>query len=377
MAKRKASEHRVDAVDDEAIPKTLPPAPTGTRVNPLVFISHDSRDADLAQAFDHLLTDASGGVIQTFRSSDKTGKAGIDYGEDWFSKITKTLADASDVVALLTPNSVDRPWILFEAGFAVGQRGTKVYGIALGVPFAKATGGPFARFQNCEAKEDTLTTVVLELIKRNPNARPREEAVRRQVSAFLAEIEPLLKERVQSEPEEEMGATAAAKLFEEVKVMFRDLPDRVEHLVRKHGIGRRRRLLHPGMLEEIFHLSMMESEGNPGAAWLFIASSYRDDIPWLSEIALQFYRAYQAGDPSQIEACQRSIRDLARLARHSSRMLGIRGPEDEEMHMFARHLPEMLEHFMPPSLPAPVQKDRKPRRGKDEPDSEPPSESKG
>lgn len=92
-----------------------------------MFISHDARDADLAEAFDHLLTDASGGMIRTFRSSDQTGRAGIEYGEDWFSKITNTLADASDVVALLTPNSVGRPWILFEAGFAVGQRGTKVY----------------------------------------------------------------------------------------------------------------------------------------------------------------------------------------------------------------------------------------------------------
>ena len=176
MPRRKASTGQ-ETGRGETDRATVSPQPaTVAGGNPLVFISHDSRDADLAEAFDHLLTDASGGVIQTFRSSDQTGRAGIDYGEDWFSKITRTLADASDVVALLTPNSVDRPWILFEAGFAVGQRGTKVFGIALGVPFAKATGGPFARFQNCEAKEDSLTTVVLELIRRNQSARPREES---------------------------------------------------------------------------------------------------------------------------------------------------------------------------------------------------------
>jgi hypothetical protein len=340
--------------------------------NPLVFISHDSRDADLAEAFDHLLTDASGGVIQTFRSSDQTGRAGIDYGEDWFSKITRTLADASDVVALLTPNSVDRPWILFEAGFAVGQRGTKVFGIALGVPFAKATGGPFARFQNCEAKEDSLTTVVLELIRRNQNARPREEAVRRQVAAFVSEIDPLLKKRAGGSAEpEEMDATAAAKLFEEVKVMFRDLPSRVEGHLREHGMARRRRRLHPMMFEEVFHFARVDGSENPGAAWLFISSFLRDEVPWLSEIGLQLYRAYQTGDAKQVEQAQRALHDVLRMARHSRMMM--RGPEDEETFMLMRHLPEMLERsaLLPPA------KERKPKRSREEPPSADSTEVKG
>ena len=349
-------------------PSTAPVA----RPNPLVFISHDSRDADLAEAFDHLLTDASGGVTRTFRSSDQTGRAGIDYGEDWFSKITKVLTDASDVVALLTPNSVGRPWILFEAGFAVGQRGTKVYGIALGVPFAKATSGPFARFQNCEAKEQTLTAVVLDLIHRNPNATPREEAVRRQVKAFLTDIDPLLKQRAEAGAEpEEMDATAAAKLFEEVKVMFRDLPTRVEGHLREHGMTRRRRRLHPMMIEEAFHMARAESGDNLGAAWLLIASLLRDEVPWLSEAALQLHRAYRAGDVQQVEAAQKDIRDLLRMMRHP-RMFMRELEDNDESYMFMRHLPEMLEHLalLPPA------KEKQGKRAKEQTPPEPPSESK-
>ncbi len=282
------------------------------------------------------------------------------------------LTDASDVVALLTPNSVDRPWILFEAGFAVGQRGTKVYGIALGVPFAKATSGPFARFMNCEAKEEPLTTVVLDLIHRNQNAKPREEAVRRQVKTFLADIDPLLKDRAGAGTQpEEMDATAAAKLFEEVKVMFRDLPSRVEGHLREHGMTRHRRRFHPMMFEEVFHMARSEGGENPGAAWLFLASFLRDEIPWLSEVALQLHRAYQAGDAQQIESAMRNMRDLARMTRHS-RML-LRGPEeDEEAYMFLRHLPEMLEHL----APLPPTKETKAKRVKEEPQSESPTDSK-
>jgi hypothetical protein len=49
-----------------------------------------------------------------------------------------------------------------------------------------------------------------------------------------------------------------------------------------------------------------------------------------------------------------------------------RDGEDEEAHMFMRHLPEMLEHL----ALLPTTKEKKPKRIKDETSSEPPSESK-
>lgn len=329
-----------------------------SRINPLVFISHDSRDAHLAEAFDHLLTDASGGVVRTFRSSDQSGRAGIDYGETWYSKIAKMLGEATDVVALLTPSSVGRPWILFEAGFAVGRLDTKVFGIALGLPLAQAVTGPFAQFQNCEANEESLTTVVLQLIQRNPNARPREQAVRRQVSAFLQEIELLLKQRAspKEETQEEMNATAVAKLFEEVKVMFRDLPSRVESELRGHGSLRRRRRFHPMMLEELLHFAY--SAEAPAAGWLLLASFFRDEWPWLAEPTLEVYRAVQSGDPRQIEKAHHNLRTVANVAGRSR--LFFRHDADEEAYFAIRHLPEMLEHFASRPLP----EERKARRPK-------------
>jgi hypothetical protein len=50
---------------------------------PLIFISHDARDAELAEAFGKLLKSVSAGMIKTFRSSDKKGTEGIDFGEEW------------------------------------------------------------------------------------------------------------------------------------------------------------------------------------------------------------------------------------------------------------------------------------------------------
>lgn len=318
------------------------PTSSVARSSPFVFISHDSRDADLAAAFDNLLTDASGGVIQTFRSSDQSGKAGIEYGENWYSTVAQRLADATDVVALLTPNSTGRPWILFEAGWAVGRLNTKVFGISIGLPLAKAIVGPFAQFQNCEANEDSLTGVVLQLIQRNPEARPREQAVRRQVAAFLEEIDPLIKQRVDgATTQEDVGSTAVTKLFEEVKVMFRDLSERVANQTQ----GRKRRSLHPAMVDELFISA--RRQGDLSTAWLFLSSLLREETPWLSEPAMDVYRAMRSGSVEKIQQAQEHFLHLMHMARHSRLFLG--PAEDEDTYLFLRRLPMIIERQLEPS----------------------------
>lgn len=202
-----------------------------SRAKPLVFISHDTRDADIAEAFANLLQDASGGVLRSFRSSDRRGTSGIEFGAEWYSAIMEKIKDATDVVALLTPQSLGRPWLLYEAGVAKGRLDTVVFGVALGVPLESAGVGPFAQFQNSGDDEDSLTKLVLQLIRRNPDAQPREEAVRRQVIAFREVSAEILKKRpalAPTLPRVEWDASAVAKLFEEVKIMFRQLPDQLE-----------------------------------------------------------------------------------------------------------------------------------------------------
>src|SRR5947199_4403504 len=98
-----------------------PPELMPSSARSLVFISHDSRDAEIAEAFSKLLSSVSAGVLKSFRSSDKRGTQGIEYGVEWYPEIMKKLDDASDIVCLLTQNSIDRPWILYEAGVGKGK----------------------------------------------------------------------------------------------------------------------------------------------------------------------------------------------------------------------------------------------------------------
>lgn len=191
---------------------------------PLIFISHDSRDHALAEAFSILLHSVSVGVLKSFRSSDTKGTQGIEFGSEWFLTIKEKLSASSDVVCLLTKNSLDRPWILYEAGIAFGSRDARVLGVAIGIPLARAITGPFAQFQNCGDDVDALTKLVIQLVHRVPNAEPTRDLVLPHVNAFKQRIEKLVSPAPETDEEDftEEGSTVPA-LFEEVKAMFQDL----------------------------------------------------------------------------------------------------------------------------------------------------------
>lgn len=160
-----------------------------TQTNSMIFVSHDTRDADLAESFSNLLRNVSMGVLKSFRSSDRKGSQGIEYGVEWYPDIMGKLHQASDVVCLLTARSIERPWILYEAGVAKGKFETPVVGLALGIPLNKASTGPFAQFQNCQDDENSLTGLVTQLVCRIPNADPTEAVIR----SFSAGTARLLK----------------------------------------------------------------------------------------------------------------------------------------------------------------------------------------
>ena len=310
----------------------------------LVFVSHDTRDAEIAEAFSKLLNSVSAGVLKSFRSSDKKGNQGIEYGVDWYPEIMGRLKIASDVVCLLTPHSVNRPWILYEAGVAKGQLDKPVHGLAIGIPLAKASTGPFAQFQNSDDSIDSITSLVMQLVGRIPNAEPDREVVVSQVTTFRQKCGTVLAGQGHEEPPvNEIDNSSVAKLFEEIKVMYQDLPGRIESRVNDgHRPTHRRRRIHPKML-----LEFSFSERGFGSAFLPLVqatSQYREEMPWIYDMSYDLYLADEAGDLRKVQRIAKALG----TALHAQR----RNPMFEEMmqskdaYLFVRELPELLDHLM-------------------------------
>jgi len=311
-------------------------------VNPLVFISHDTRDAELAEAFSDLLKKVSAGVLKSFRTSDKKGTQGIEYGVEWYPEIIKHIQDASDVVCLLTENSVNRPWILFEAGMAKGKLDTSILGIALGIPLKTASTGPFAQFQNCGDDEDSLTKLILQLLARIPNSEPDEETIKSQVKAFKDKITKILAEKPKKNQQDNSNVPLAkddssAKLFEEIKVMFQDLPMRIENNMRVDKRIRKKRRLHPMMIEELMHISRDRTVG------IMIALSlFKDSIPWIYDIGIEAIKNIKSAKTKEAKRKILSeFEEIIEMFMHHPIMHDFY-MDSEEDHIVFREIPRML-----------------------------------
>ncbi len=296
-------------------------------------------------------------MIKTFRSSDKKGGDGIDFGDEWYKRLMEKLQATSDVVCLFTERSLDRPWILFEAGVAKGKLGTPVTGVALGVPLTRVSAGPFYQFHNMDDSEVDLTKLVHQLARRVPGLELDSDVVKVQVDAFKQTEAAILKKLSSGKKKtpEESDETPVAKLAEEMKA----LPSRVAERLAEIGdpIRRRRmRRFHPMMFEELMHVS-----GYPGdpVGILMAASLVREDAPWLYELAMEVYRAVKSGEPETIELEMRRLRNFSEFTMHGPFMeeFGFLG---KESHMFLMEFPRMLEHMLRRTLE--TRKPNRPRR---------------
>jgi hypothetical protein len=202
----------------------------GEHAVPLVFISHDTRDAPIAEAFSKLLSSVTAGMLKTFRSSDNKGTQGFEYGVEWFPELMKKLASASDMVCLLTNHSLARPWILFEAGVAKGKFEIPVHGLALGIPLPTASAtGPFQQLHNCDDDVESITKLTMQLINRLPGAEPDRETIRSHVEVFVHTVNRIAEAAGEAGAgDDNQGEALPVKLFEEIKVMFAALPSRLE-----------------------------------------------------------------------------------------------------------------------------------------------------
>lgn len=310
---------------------------------PYVFLSHDTRDAEIAEAFGKLLSSVTAGVLKSFRSSDKRGTHGIEYGVEWFPELMKKLLEASDVVCLLTENSLNRPWILFEAGVAKGKLDTPILGLAVGIPLGTANTGPFAQFQNSDDEEDSLVKLVTQLVKKIPNAEPDDSVVRQQVSVFKAKVAELLKKKPEKAKELKTAkedAATVAKLFEEIKVMFNDLPSRLE----SPGLSLKRRRSKRFLPHFIEEMVFMSRKMHPFGGFVMLLSTVHEEMPWIYDFGQELLAAVRRGDESEYKEILMMFHEIVDMTFHNhfgreERLDYPGGPEIfERLHHMAEEL---------------------------------------
>lgn len=80
---------------------------------PTLFISHAASDAEFANAVKQEIEKVFANGVNVFCTSSP---GAIPVGKDWLSDIEEKLGVAQAIIALITPVSIERPWLWFEVG---------------------------------------------------------------------------------------------------------------------------------------------------------------------------------------------------------------------------------------------------------------------
>jgi hypothetical protein len=113
-----------------------------------VFLSHDSRDRRLADALGKALQRLTLRQISVWHSSDTSAHGGLKPGHIWLDEIREQLNKSKAVVTLLTPRSMERPWLLFEAGFGAASSERDVIPICVGIDSLASIPFPLGMYQS-------------------------------------------------------------------------------------------------------------------------------------------------------------------------------------------------------------------------------------
>lgn len=95
-----------------------------------IFISHITEEKAIARRLKQLFLDSLSPQPPVFVSSDYKS---IASGDAWYQKILNGLKSSQAIILILSPNSVDRRWINYEAGIGIGQESAVMPVVWLGL----------------------------------------------------------------------------------------------------------------------------------------------------------------------------------------------------------------------------------------------------
>lgn len=199
-----------------------------------ILISHAYDEKELAEAWKKLLETTSAHAISVWFSSDVQATGGVPPGEDWRRDLERRLAESDFVLAIQTPSSASRSWIMWECGIAHGfyhkhhpanktrnsAKEPKYHGI-IPIVYAMRRGeltNPLTTYQVYEGEDAVQVRQVCEYLLREAGLQPEEFLFKEPLSTYFNAIQAFHPRKMITAQEMQMWR----ERFEELKKSGRD-----------------------------------------------------------------------------------------------------------------------------------------------------------
>jgi tetratricopeptide (TPR) repeat protein len=160
-----------------------------------ILISHAHTERALAEAWKRLLRATSAGTVLPWYSSDSQPEGGMMIGEEWREQLRERIAKCDYVIAVLSPQTRDRAWILWECGVANGTasgRDAQQRGVVIPVLHSMTPSeltNPLSSFQVYSAdKRDHVLQICTRLAVRAGLPEPQPELWAPLIDQFMSAI---------------------------------------------------------------------------------------------------------------------------------------------------------------------------------------------
>ncbi len=153
-----------------------------------VLLSHAHEEKALAEAWKEVIQATSMGAIDTWFSSDTASGGGIELGQEWRANLYDQIAASDFIIAIQTPISDGRPWIMWESGIASGVDRVRAI---IPVVYAMGRGdlaNPLNSYQVYQGQDRGQVCEVCERLATEAGLTPRSELYAPALDAYMETI---------------------------------------------------------------------------------------------------------------------------------------------------------------------------------------------
>lgn len=218
----------------------------------------------------------------------------INAGDRWSVEIGKELENSNFGVICITRENLAAPWILFEAGaLAKSMQDGRMIPLLLDLDFQEISG-PLAQFQAKKCERDGIKDLVYSL-NRVSSEPVDENRLERLFEMAWGDLERKISDLPKGEKAGKQNRPQG-EILEELVSSVRGVEMRVRDFTDDAPVDRklRNKRLSPMFIHEAMHL-VSQGPRDP-VQFLIFAGSFRDEIPWFYELALDAYRGIMSGN---------------------------------------------------------------------------------